>query len=112
MGHVEAGLRTGNLYAPWPEEMNRRLTTALAALHFAPTPWARDNLLREGVAADLVQVTGNTVIDALLEVVARLLDDAAAYRAMAQAHNPYGDGQAAARIAAARGRWLQESPPG
>ena len=75
VGHVEAGLRTGNLYAPWPEEMNRRLTTVLAALHFPPTPWARDNLLREGVAADLVQVTGNTVIDALLEVVARLETD-------------------------------------
>lgn len=266
VGHVEAGLRTGNLYAPWPEEMNRRLTTVLAALHFAPTPWARDNLLREGVAAEVVHVTGNTVIDALLEVVvrseadpalraglerqfgflqpgrkwvlvtghrresfgpgfericqalrglgeredveivypvhlnpnvqepvrrvlgacprihliepldylpfvylmsraylivtdsggiqeeapslgkpvlvmretterpeavaagtaklvgtdrerivgeaARLLDDAAAYQAMAQAHNPYGDGQAAERIAAVCGRWLQESLPG
>ena len=77
VGHVEAGLRTGNLYAPWPEEMNRRLTTVLAALHFAPTPWARDNLLREGVAAEVVHVTGNTVIDALLEVVARLASDPA-----------------------------------
>lgn len=77
VGHVEAGLRTGNLYAPWPEEMNRRLTTALAALHFPPTPWARDNLLREGVTAEVVQVTGNTVIDALLEVVARLASDEA-----------------------------------
>lgn len=75
VGHVEAGLRTGNLYAPWPEEMNRRLTTVLAALHFPPTPWARDNLLREGVAAEVVHVTGNTVIDALLEVVARLETD-------------------------------------
>lgn len=75
VGHVEAGLRTGNLYAPWPEEMNRRLTTVLATLHFAPTPWARDNLLREGVAAEVVHVTGNTVIDALLEVVARLEAD-------------------------------------
>ena len=81
VGHVEAGLRTGNLYAPWPEEMNRRLTTVLSALHFAPTPWARDNLLREGVAADVVQVTGNTVIDALLEIVARL-DADHALRAM------------------------------
>lgn len=75
VGHVEAGLRTGNLYAPWPEEMNRRLTTVLAALHFSPTPWARDNLLREGVAAEVVHVTGNTVIDALLDVVARLAAD-------------------------------------
>jgi UDP-N-acetylglucosamine 2-epimerase (non-hydrolysing) len=57
--------------------MNRRLTTVLAALHFAPTPWARDNLLREGVAAEVVHVTGNTVIDALLEVVARLEADQA-----------------------------------
>jgi UDP-N-acetylglucosamine 2-epimerase (non-hydrolysing) len=77
VGHLEAGLRTGNLFAPWPEEMNRRLTTVLAALHFAPTQWARDNLLREGVAAEVVHVTGNTVIDALLEVVARLEADPA-----------------------------------
>lgn len=72
VAHVEAGLRTRNLYSPWPEEANRRLTGALADLHFAPTPRARDNLLREGVAAECVQVTGNTVIDALLEVVTRI----------------------------------------
>lgn len=66
VGHVEAGLRTGNLYSPWPEEANRKLTGALADLHFAPTPRARDNLLREGVDAETVHVTGNTVIDALL----------------------------------------------
>jgi UDP-N-acetylglucosamine 2-epimerase (non-hydrolysing) len=83
VGHVEAGLRTGNIYAPWPEEMNRRLTTVLAALHFAPTLWARDNLLREGVAADVIHVTGNTVIDALLEVVERLESDGA-LRAMVE----------------------------
>jgi len=77
VAHVEAGLRTGNLYAPWPEEMNRRLTTVLATLHFPPTSWARDNLLREGVAADTIHITGNTVIDALLDVVARLESDSA-----------------------------------
>jgi UDP-N-acetylglucosamine 2-epimerase (non-hydrolysing) len=75
VGHVEAGLRTGNLQAPWPEEMNRRFTGQLAALHFAPTPAARDNLLREGVARDSVWVTGNTVIDALMDVVGRLGTD-------------------------------------
>jgi UDP-N-acetylglucosamine 2-epimerase (non-hydrolysing) len=68
VGHVEAGLRTHNLYAPWPEEANRKLTGALARLHFAPTPTSRDNLVREGVAADHIVVTGNTVIDALLAV--------------------------------------------
>jgi UDP-N-acetylglucosamine 2-epimerase (non-hydrolysing) len=66
VGHVEAGLRTEDKYAPYPEEMNRRLVGVLADLHFAPTPWARDNLLREGVPASRVSVTGNTVIDALL----------------------------------------------
>lgn len=65
VGHVEAGLRTWDLAAPWPEEANRVLTTRLAALHFAPTEWARENLLREGVAADSILVTGNTGIDAL-----------------------------------------------
>jgi UDP-N-acetylglucosamine 2-epimerase (non-hydrolysing) len=71
VGHVEAGLRTQDRYQPFPEEMNRRLTTALADLHFAPTGWSRDNLLREGVAADRIFVTGNTVIDALLQVARR-----------------------------------------
>ncbi|MBA4695809.1 MAG: UDP-N-acetylglucosamine 2-epimerase (non-hydrolyzing) [Legionella sp.] len=67
VGHVEAGLRTGNLYSPWPEEANRCLTTTLTDLHFAPTACARDNLLAEGVPADKIYVTGNTVVDALLE---------------------------------------------
>jgi UDP-N-acetylglucosamine 2-epimerase (non-hydrolysing) len=66
VGHVEAGLRTGNLDSPWPEEANRVLTTRLAALHFAPTETNRQNLLKEGVAEDRIVVTGNTVIDALL----------------------------------------------
>jgi len=68
VAHVEAGLRTGDRYAPFPEEINRRLTTHLADLHFAPTAAARDHLLREGVPAEKIHVTGNTVIDALLWV--------------------------------------------
>ncbi len=75
VGHVEAGLRTDNIYAPWPEEMNRRLTGSLAELHFAPTEGARLNLLREGVKDKDIVVTGNTVIDALLDVVQRLRTD-------------------------------------
>ena len=76
VGHVEAGLRTGDMQAPWPEEMNRRLTSPLTTFHFAPTEGARDNLLREGIHSD-VHVTGNTVIDALLEVAARIRNDSA-----------------------------------
>ncbi len=75
VGHIEAGLRTGDLSAPWPEEANRRLTSVLAKYHFAPTSTARDNLLREGIAAADIHVTGNTVIDALLETTARLNRD-------------------------------------
>jgi UDP-N-acetylglucosamine 2-epimerase (non-hydrolysing) len=70
VGHVEAGLRTGDLAAPWPEEANRVVTTRLASLHFAPTERARRNLLAEGVPADRVVLTGNTVVDALLSAVA------------------------------------------
>jgi UDP-N-acetylglucosamine 2-epimerase len=73
VAHVEAGLRTGNVHSPWPEEMNRRLVSAIADLHFAPTETARGNLLKEGVAADRILVTGNTVIDALLDAV-KILD--------------------------------------
>lgn len=72
VGHVEAGLRTGNAYSPWPEEMNRRLTGAIADLHFAPTIQAKNNLLKEGVESRNVIVTGNTVIDALLDVVDKI----------------------------------------
>jgi UDP-N-acetylglucosamine 2-epimerase (non-hydrolysing) len=75
VGHVEAGLRTGNLASPWPEEANRKLTGALASLHFAPTERARSNLLAEGVRDESIVVTGNTVIDALLQVRARLAND-------------------------------------
>ncbi|WP_407352673.1 non-hydrolyzing UDP-N-acetylglucosamine 2-epimerase [Luteimonas sp. R10] len=73
--HVEAGLRSGNIDAPWPEEMNRRLCATLCRLHFAPTPAARANLLREGVVESTVYVTGNTVVDALLLVDRKLKTD-------------------------------------
>lgn len=76
IGHVEAGLRTGNKYAPWPEEVNRRVTGVLADVHFAPTAQSRSNLLAEGVDNSAVFVTGNTVIDALLQVVDRIRQDA------------------------------------
>lgn len=75
VGHVEAGLRTGDIYAPWPEEGNRRLVGALATLHFAPTAGARENLLRENVDRSRIFVTGNTVIDALGRVVDDLARD-------------------------------------
>jgi UDP-N-acetylglucosamine 2-epimerase (non-hydrolysing) len=71
IGHVEAGLRTGNLASPFPEEANRKLAAPLVSLHFAPTTTARDNLLREGIDAARISVTGNTVIDALFMEVAR-----------------------------------------
>ena len=74
VGHVEAGLRTWNKYHPFPEELNRKIADAICDLHFAPTESARDNLRREGVAAESILVTGNTVIDALLEVAARPYD--------------------------------------
>jgi UDP-N-acetylglucosamine 2-epimerase (non-hydrolysing) len=70
-GHVEAGLRTDNKYNPFPEEINRRLTTELTDLHFAPTEWAKKNLLKAGVPIDKIFVTGNTVIDALLAVAGK-----------------------------------------
>ncbi len=83
VGHVEAGLRTGNLFSPWPEEGNRKLTGSLSAIHFAPTEGSRNNLLREGVASETIHITGNTVIDALLEVVDRLETDTALREAQA-----------------------------
>ncbi len=75
VGHVEAGLRTHNKYSPWPEEMNRSITGRLTDIHFAPTEKARANLLAEGIADNAIHVTGNTVIDALLDVVQRLRTD-------------------------------------
>ena len=75
VGHVEAGLRTHNLYSPWPEEMNRQVTGRIAEYDFAPTPLSRQNLLDEGVSEEKITVTGNTVIDALHMVVKRIKDD-------------------------------------
>ena len=75
VGHVEAGLRTYNIYSPWPEEMNRQLTGRIASYNFAPTPLSRDNLLKEGVDDSKIIITGNTVIDALHLVVNRLKND-------------------------------------
>lgn len=75
VGHVEAGLRTHNIYSPWPEEMNRQLTGRIATYHFAPTPLSRENLLSEGVQEATIFVTGNTVIDALYWVVNKVKSD-------------------------------------
>lgn len=75
VGHVEAGLRTHNIYSPWPEEMNRQLTGRIATWHFAPTPLSRQNLLAENVAESQITVTGNTVIDALYWVVDKIKHD-------------------------------------
>ena len=72
VGHVEAGLRTHNIYSPWPEEMNRQITGRIATYDFAPTPLSRDNLLREDVKEEKITVTGNTVIDALYMVVDKI----------------------------------------
>lgn len=72
VAHVEAGLRTGNIYSPWPEEVNRKLTASIAAFNFAPTEKSRQNLLQESVLAQSIHVTGNTVIDALVDVVQKI----------------------------------------
>ena len=83
VGHVEAGLRTGNIYSPWPEEVNRKLTGGIASHHFAPTEGARRNLLMENVPDDAITVTGNTVIDALFMVRQKIADDAGLRRSLA-----------------------------
>ncbi|MCI7293082.1 UDP-N-acetylglucosamine 2-epimerase (non-hydrolyzing) [Butyricimonas virosa] len=75
VGHVEAGLRTHNVYSPWPEEMNRQITGRIATYHFAPTPLSRQNLLDEGIKEEAITVTGNTVIDALYMVVDQIKND-------------------------------------
>ena len=77
VGHVEAGLRTHNIYSPWPEEMNRQITGRIATYHFAPTPLSKNNLLAEGITEQQIYVTGNTVIDALYMVVDRIKNDKA-----------------------------------
>ena len=74
VGHVEAGLRTHNIYSPWPEEMNRQITGRIATYHFSPTPLSRQNLLNEGIDPEKITVTGNTVIDALLWVVENVME--------------------------------------
>lgn len=75
VGHVEAGLRTHNIYSPWPEEMNRQITGRIATYNFAPTPLSKSNLLHEAVAEETISVTGNTVIDALYWVVNKIKED-------------------------------------
>ncbi len=75
VAHVEAGLRTGNLYSPWPEEMNRKVIDSISSLLFAPTQKSSQNLLREGLDKDRILVTGNTVIDALLQMMERIRND-------------------------------------
>ena len=76
VGHVEAGLRTHNIYSPWPEEMNRQITGRIATFNLSPTALSRQNLLEEGVSEDKIIVTGNTVIDALHMMVERIKSDA------------------------------------
>lgn len=92
IGHIEAGLRTGNIYSPWPEEGNRCLTGAIASYHFAPTLSSQQNLLAENKPADKIVVTGNTVIDALLWVKQKLATDTALSEPLAQAY-PFLDPQ-------------------
>lgn len=90
VGHVEAGLRTGDIYSPWPEEMNRRLTGRLATYHFAPTVLSLNNLIAENVSSDNITVTGNTVIDALQSVVKRINDDAKLDEQLAEQMRGFG----------------------
>ena len=90
VGHVEAGLRTGNIYSPWPEEMNRLITGRITTHHFSPTPLAKENLLREHVDEKQIIVTGNTVIDALQMVVKRLDEDKALANDVATKINQMG----------------------
>lgn len=90
VGHVEAGLRTGNIYSPWPEEMNRLIAGSLATWHFAPTPRSRDNLLKENKDPSRVFVTGNTVIDALHDAIG-MIDADKALEARLSAQFPFLD---------------------
>lgn len=91
VGHVEAGLRTGNIYSPWPEEANRKLTGALTRYHFAPTDTSKQNLLAENTNPEHIVVTGNTVIDALLQVVGKIEHDTE-LSAKFSAQFPFGQG--------------------
>lgn len=87
VGHIEAGLRTGDIYSPWPEEMNRHLTSTITRYHFAPTAQSRQNLLNEGVNENQILITGNTVIDALLSVVDKFRTDATLRQDMVERFN-------------------------
>ena len=91
VGHVEAGLRTHNIYSPWPEEMNRQITGRIATFDFAPTPLSRQNLLDEGVAPEKITVTGNTVIDALHWVVENVMKKGYLPKDLSVASLPRGD---------------------
>ena len=84
VGHVEAGLRTGNIYSPWPEEANRKLTGALTQYHFAPTETSQNNLLRENFGKENISVTGNTVIDALLMIKEKIDHDEALQHSLSE----------------------------
>lgn len=100
VGHVEAGLRTHNIYSPWPEEMNRQLTGRIATYHFAPTPLSKQNLLQEHVAEAHIEVTGNTVIDALYWVIDKIKNDAELNQELA--FRLLGSGYNTARLYGAR----------
>lgn len=91
VGHIEAGLRTGDLFLPWPEEGNRKLTTSLASYHFAPTVSSKNNLIREGVPESTIFVTGNTVIDSLLWVTNKLENDSKLKSSLSQLFPNIGD---------------------
>jgi len=120
VGHVEAGLRTGEKYLPYPEEMNRKLTGAIADWHFAPTRWAKENLLREGVDTDKIFVTGNTAIDALFQTVRpdfrfssellNRLDYSGRRVIVADAHRRENHGRPLANICAALRETVQAQP--
>lgn len=90
VGHVEAGLRTHNIYSPWPEEINRQLTSRIATYHFTPTSLSRKNLLTEGIEEQKIIVTGNTVIDALLWVVGKIKGDSIVREQIKQTINSSG----------------------
>ena len=89
VAHVEAGLRTNNIYSPWPEEMNRRITGRIATYHLAPTELSRQNLLKENVDNQNIIITGNTVIDALLWVVNKIKSDANLGRIIRQSYREF-----------------------
>lgn len=102
VGHVEAGLRTGDIYSPWPEEINRQLTARLTAFHFSPTETNKKNLLKESIPAEKVWVTGNTVIDALLYITEKLKNDSSLTKLAERTLQQYGyqleEGSAAKKI--------------